>query len=65
MDLNALTGGQEFEVQGVAFRGCEECRPCAWMDHSFGPGAEKALRGWGGLRAQILTPGTLRSEDAR
>ncbi len=60
VDLNTLTGGQEFEVQGVRFKGCEECRPCYWMDQSFGPGAEAALKGYGGLRAQILTEGTLR-----
>lgn len=65
VDLNTLTGGKEFEVQGVTFKGCEECRPCSWMDWSFGPGAEKALKGWGGLRAQILTPGVLRSEGER
>ena len=61
LDLNALAG-QDFELQGVQFRGCEECKPCYWMDQAFGPGAEQALKGWGGLRAKILTPGTLRSE---
>ena len=58
--LNTLVGGREFEVQGVVFRGREECRPCYWMDQSFGPGAEAALRGRGGLRAEIVTGGTLR-----
>ncbi len=62
VDLNSLTGGQEFEVQGVRFRGREECRPCYWMDQSFGTGAETALKGWGGLRAEILTEGILRVE---
>ncbi len=60
IDLNTLTHGVEFEVQGVRFRGREECKPCYWMDQAFGPGAEKALRGQGGLRAEILTEGTLR-----
>lgn len=59
-DLNALVG-EDFEVQGIAFRGREECRPCHWMDDAFAPGAEAALRGRGGLRAEILTPGTLRA----
>lgn len=59
VDLNTLAG-QEFEVQGVVFRGREECRPCYWMDQSFGPGAEAALRGRGGLRAEIISGGTLR-----
>jgi len=60
-DLNALVGG-EFELQGVRFRGMAECSPCHWMDATFAPGAEKFLRGRGGLRAQILTDGRLRVE---
>ena len=63
VDLNTLVGGREFEVQGVIFRGREECRPCYWMDQSFGPGAEAALRGRGGLRAEIVTGGTLRVDS--
>lgn len=58
-DLNALVG-VEFRIQGVAFRGVEECRPCAWMDQAFAPGAEELMRGQGGLRAEILTDGILR-----
>jgi hypothetical protein len=59
-NLNALIG-REFEVQGVSFRGIEECRPCYWMDRAIAPGAEEFLKGRGGLRARILTNGTLRS----
>ena len=58
VDLNALVG-QEFEIQGVRFAGVEECRPCYWMDSALGPGAEKWLKGRGGLRARILTNGVL------
>ena len=60
VDLNELIG-REFEVQGVCFRGTEECRPCYWMDHAIAPGAEKFLQGRGGLRARILTAGKLHS----
>lgn len=71
-DLNALIG-KRFEIQGIWFEGTEECKPCYWMDYAFAPGAEAALRGRGGLRARILTTGTLRtttgtsrlSEDTR
>lgn len=56
--------GKEWEVQGVRFRGMEECRPCFWMDQAFGPGAENFLRGRGGLRARILTNGILRPGPA-
>ena len=59
VDLNELVGS-EFELQGIRFLGCEECRPCEWMDRALGPGAEGLLRGRGGLRARILTDGTLR-----
>ncbi len=59
-DLNALIG-QEFEIQGVRFLGTEEARPCLWMNEAFAPGAEKALAGKGGLRAKILSDGTLRA----
>ena len=63
VDLNTLIG-TEFELQGVRFLGTEECRPCAWMDQALGPGAEAWLKGRGGLRARILTSGTLRRESA-
>jgi hypothetical protein len=51
--------GAEFELQGVRFFGNEECRPCYWMDLAFAPGVENALKGRGGLRAEILTDGIL------
>lgn len=59
VNLNDLVG-QEFEVQGVYFHGMGECRPCYWMDRAIAPGAEKFLEGQGGLRARILSHGTLR-----
>ena len=57
VDLNALIG-TEFQLQGVRFEGVEECT-CYWMDQAFGPGAEKFLKGRGGLRARILNDGEL------
>lgn len=59
VDLNSLVG-EEFEIQGLRFLGMAECSPCHWMDDAFGPGAEAALKGRGGLRAKILTSGWLR-----
>jgi MOSC domain-containing protein YiiM len=59
-DLLSLVGC-EFTLQGVAFVGAEECKPCYWMDGAFGPGAEAYLRGRGGLRARIASDGILRS----
>ena len=59
IDLNSLIG-REFEIGGVRFRGSEECTPCAWMDAAIAPGAERRMRGRGGLRARIVTDGVLR-----
>jgi MOSC domain-containing protein YiiM len=59
VDLNTLIG-VEFEVQGIRFLGVEESKPCHWMNLAFGPGAESALAGRGGLRARILSDGILR-----
>jgi len=56
---------QDFEIQGVAFHGMEECRPCYWMERAIAPGAQEFLKGRGGLRAKILCDGTLRSNDTR
>ncbi len=62
VDLNALVG-QDFEVQGVRFRGTSECSPCNWMNVAFAPGAEELLQRRGGLRATILTDGKLRVDE--
>jgi MOSC domain-containing protein YiiM len=57
-DLNSLIGN-EFELQGVSFLGTGECSPCYWMDSACHPGTEAFLKNRGGLRAKILTTGTL------
>ncbi len=59
VDLNTLID-EEFEIQGVRFLGTRECSPCYWMDQAYAPGTEAFLKGRGGLRAQILTSGTIR-----
>lgn len=61
VELNDLIR-KEFEVQGVRFRGMAESKPCYWMEKAFGPGAEAALQGKGGLRAVILSDGILRRD---
>lgn len=58
-NLNKLIG-KRFSIQGLNFEGTEECRPCAWMDKAICNGVYKALKGSGGLRARILSSGTLR-----
>ncbi|MDQ0964113.1 hypothetical protein QFZ66_007991 [Streptomyces sp. B4I13] len=43
----------------VAFAVNRPARPCAWMDVTVGPGAQRALRGKGGVRCTPLTDGVL------
>ncbi len=62
--LNNLIGAN-FEVQGVHFHGAAHCKPCAWMDIAFAPGAEKFLAGQGGLRARILSNGRISVGEAQ
>ena len=64
MDLNSCIG-EEFEIQGVRFRGMEESKPCYWMNNAFAPGAEEAMRGNGGLRAAVLSDGVLHKGDTQ
>jgi len=61
-DLPSLIG-QEFQVGETTFLGTGESAPCYWMDQAFHPGAEDALKGHGGLRAKVLTSGTLEIGD--
>jgi MOSC domain-containing protein YiiM len=59
VDLNSLVG-REFILGEVTFFGTEKCTPCYWMDQALVPGTEHLLQDRGGLRAAILTSGTLR-----
>ncbi len=61
--LNALIG-QAFAVDGVQFQGVKHCAPCHWMDSEVATGARQALKGRGGLRAQVLSDGWLRKGAA-
>lgn len=54
--------GKRFRLQGIDFEASEECKPCYWMDQVVAPGAEEFLKNHfrGGLRARILSTGTLK-----
>jgi MOSC domain-containing protein YiiM len=43
----------------VLFAVNRPARPCAWMDVTIGPGAQRALRGKGGVRCTPLSDGVL------
>ena len=61
--LNHLVG-REFYVGAVRMRGMRLCEPCQHLDELTQPGVMKELIHRGGLRAQILTEGVIRTGDA-
>jgi len=56
--------GRDFQVGEVKIRGLRLCEPCAHLQSLTQPGVLKGLTHRGGLRAQILTAGTIRIGDA-
>jgi len=57
--LNHLVG-REFWIGGVKARGIQLCEPCATLQRLSHPKVLPGLIHRGGLRAQILTEGTIR-----
>jgi MOSC domain-containing protein YiiM len=55
--------GQTFVVGAVVFRGIKSCPPCAYLEELTRPGVRAALQNRGGLRAEIVSGGTLRIGD--
>lgn len=64
VDLLSLIGS-DFEIQDVKFHGTQHCAPCEWMDVAFASGAKEFLKDNAGLRARILTDGSIAVGDAR
>jgi len=60
--LNHLVG-KEFAIGDVRIRGIRLCEPCDHLQRVTGKSVIKGLLHRGGLRAQILTPGTIRVGD--
>jgi MOSC domain-containing protein YiiM len=61
--LNHLVG-REFRIGEVRVRGLRLCEPCSHLEKLTGEALMKGLRHRGGLRAQILTAGMIRTGDA-
>ena len=61
--LNHLVG-REFQVGAVRLRGTRLCEPCAYLEGVTQQGVLAGLIHRGGLRAEIVTSGTIRVEDA-
>jgi len=62
VDLDQLVG-RTFSVGDVVMRGVRDCPPCKYLEGLTRPGVMAALRGRGGLRADILRDGVLRIGD--
>lgn len=66
-NLNQLIGrpfALSFDDHTIEFSGVSHCSPCGWMDAAVIDGAQKFLRGRGGLRARIETDGVIRRGPA-
>lgn len=62
VDIDAYVGATVALDTGsgpVLFAVRRPARPCAWMDAVIGPGAQRALRGKGGVRCTPLSDGVL------
>ena len=61
--LNDLVGRQ-FRVGQVVLRGVRSCDPCALLERRTRPGARAVLEHRAGVRADVVTGGTIRTNDA-
>ena len=53
-----------FRVRGAVLRGTGPCAPCSRMEEALGPGGFNAVRGHGGITAEVIEPGTVALGDA-
>ena len=60
--LNHLVG-RDFKVGAVTLRGIRLCEPCSHLENLSRKGVQRGLIHRGGLRAHILTGGTIRLGD--
>lgn len=56
--------GKDFRIGAVALRGIRLCEPCGHLEKLTVEGVERGLRHRGGLRAQVVTGGTIQVGDA-
>jgi MOSC domain-containing protein YiiM len=63
IDLEELQG-RTFRIGTAVFRGVRPCAPCQYLERITEAGVFAALKGRGGLRADVIEEGTLHVGDA-
>jgi len=56
--------GRTFRIGTALFKGAQACQPCRYLERLTQPGVFEALKGRGGLRAEVVEGGTFAPGDA-